>query len=216
MVPKLSKAEVRDVLLRLSTNGLTHGQNFYNCIAKADADFTFQYGSDATLLNRAKADVRNSKILFYVKQLMFEDPTSYQYVEDKNSFYVRVEGCVHVRFKKLDDNGRSSPSKTKRDTLYRMQDSGCLPFLDQVLIAANLDVGYTLAPTGLVSAISFSCCAPLNLGTHWRLRTQDLGIKEAQQNMFEVTEEEVIPILQLDVKEHLKKRDDERKTNDAV
>lgn len=214
MVPSFNKAEVKEILSEYSRNGLTHGQNFYNCLARAEADYISQYGHDPMLLSRAKASVRNSKILHYVRQLMLEDTHNYVYVEDANSFYVRVAGRLHARFKKLDDQGRSSSGKTQRDTDYRLQKGECLPFLSEVRICTNLDIGYTLDATGSLSAISFSCCAPK--GVHWKILAKDLQIVEAQVPLFAPTEQEVLPVLQLDVKEHLKKRSDERKTGSAI
>ena len=216
MAPSLSKQEVKEILLRISNNGLTHGQNFYNCVTQGDADFTEQYGSDPTLKSRAKAEVRNSKILHYVRQLMFEDPEYYEYVEDTNSFYVRVASCINVRFKKLDEHGRSSNGKTKRDASFRLQENNRLPFASPGLVSVNMDVGYILNEMGFVSGISFSCCAPLNLGVHWTLPAKDLNIVDSQQSLFVIPEQEIFPVQQLDLKEHLKRNNNERQAGGAI
>lgn len=216
MAPSLTKQEVKEILLRVSNNGLTHGQNFYNCVTQGDADFTEQYGNDPTLKSRAKAEVRNSKILHYVRQLMLEDPASYEFVEDTNSFYVRVATSLNVRFKKLDDRGRSSNGKTKRDFSYRQQESIRLPFAIPASVSVNMDVGYILNEMGFVSAVKFSCCAPLNLGVHWTLPAKDLNIVESQQSLFAISEQEIFPVEQLDLKEHLKKNSNDRQAGGAI
>ncbi|ARK10093.1 hypothetical protein A6C57_06930 [Fibrella sp. ES10-3-2-2] len=216
MQSKLSKDEVKEILLRVAGNGLTHAQNYYNCIAQGDADFVSMYGTDPILSNGAKAHIRNSKILYYVRQLMVEDTVSYVHLDDHNAFYVRVEGRLHLRFKKLDKFGRSAAGKTGRDKRFRLQDSECLPFVDKVSVAVNMDVGYTLDQTGTLTEISFSCSAPHKRDVPWRLRTKDLQINESQMQLIPVTEDDIIPVFQLDVKEHLKKKADGKQSDGAV
>ncbi|MDF2437775.1 MAG: hypothetical protein K0Q95_2151 [Bacteroidota bacterium] len=178
---------------------LPYAQKFYEAIVEGFNDYITNDSAQAHIHDRTtKANLIRSYILARVKKIVADDP-SLRMQTRKKMLVVVIGDRLKIRFKKLDENFKSTNIKTKQVTAFRNHSL----VLDDGTSALYLDAGWRLNEYFTeITDVSFVC--PNGDRNKWKITAEDLEINKPQIEIFETEEDNILPVVT--VKEGLRKK----------
>lgn len=205
---KISKEEAKILLTKKAFNDKTYAQNLYEFWLESFDDTIEKLGSERHIHSQTVfAVLTSSYMVDKVKRFVtrdFEANNTISFVTNKRMNILIIKNKLAIRFKKLNKKYLTSNIKTNQVADFKNHK---LDFLEEDASILSLDFGYRLDELQTkVDEIFFVCPRGL-LEYDWKLSTYELNIGRPQSELFEIEEENIIPVIS--VKPHLKKQNEQ-------
>ena len=206
---QISKSDGRTILLQVAYNSKSYAQNIYELWLDAFERTIETIGIDTHVHGSSVvAHVLWSNMVHRVKKFAVSDSEinkKTSIVNHNRMILLVIDGKLALRFKKF-DRYKLQTKNNVTDQVSKFKKQEIDLALDTEIVC--IDAGYRLNSTGTsIDELFFVC--PKNLEeNHWAIPLHELNIIRPQIGMFDVREEDVLPVVS--VKPKIAKSDEKQ------
>lgn len=208
---ELSKTEGRELLLKAAFNGKSYAQNIYEFWTESLEEAIDALGSQQNVHGPSVYAILTwSNMVSKVKRFVVQEAginSNIRLEKRKNMMLLIVEDKLALRFKKLDKYSYQTKNNvTKQVVEFKTQ---ALDFGYGTNIAC-VDAGYRLDSLGLMITEMYFVYPKDLKDFHWALSLHELNVSNPQMSLFEVDEDDVLPVVRVKKNENNNDKDEQK------